>query len=420
MERDLQLSNISDDGPVGWRGQPPPVRGGRRGSEPMPPDDPTPFASADVLFTPLGDRAGQLGESIRAQRLEAIVLTSPESVYYTTGYPTLPSAGNPILYALRNRLPPFAIVTAEGEISLGCWGFSVEGVALSVDRVVPFSDLAGALRALCAAVGERVPGPLGRVGIESTCPHFITEALRNQVGPEKLVVADRIVGDARLIKSPQEIECLARSLAIVEQAVTGLYAELDLGVSRVALMEHAKRALLANGANGVGHVTFTFGTTNPEIALDEQLQPDQLVVLDLGAVVDGYCSDNRRYAYAGEVPASLVEQHEAMVQIVDAVGEHLIPGTPYAEIQDLTRSLYREHGVPLLPRFTHAGHNIGLETEEEWLVDNTESTIRSGMVINIELYSLTATGQQIGDEETYVIEARPRRISELPRAIRGV
>ena len=85
---------------------------------------PTPFTSSEVLFTPLGDRAPALGEAIRAGGFEAIVLTSPESVYYTTGYPTLPTAGNPILFALRNRLPPFAIVTADGEVSLGCWGFS--------------------------------------------------------------------------------------------------------------------------------------------------------------------------------------------------------------------------------------------------------------------------------------------------------
>jgi Xaa-Pro aminopeptidase len=185
-------------------------------------------------------------------------------------------------------------------------------------------------------------------------------------------------------------------------------------------MAHAKRALLENGADGVGHVTFTFGTTNPEIALDERLAPDQLAVLDLGGIVDGYCSDNRRYAYAGEVPAELNSQHETMVAIVDAVGEALVPGTPYREIQELTRSLHRDHGVPLMARFTHAGHNIGLETEEEWIVDDSDATIRSGMVINIELYCTTSTGQQIGDEETYVIEDAPRRISVLPRPIRSV
>jgi Xaa-Pro aminopeptidase len=240
-----------------------------------------------------------------------------------------------------------------------------------------------------------------------------------QVGTARLALADRVITDARLIKSPPEIERLARSLAIVERTVGELFGELELGASRVALMERAKRALLAGGADGVGHVTFTFGTTNPEIALDEALEPGRLAVLDLGAIVDGYCSDNRRYAYAGEVPAQLRERHETMVAIVDAVGAGLLPGTPYRDIQELTRSLHREHGVELMPRFTHAGHNIGLETEEEWIVDDTDATVRSGMVINIELYSLL-DGVQIGDEETYVIGDAPRRISVLPRAIRDV
>ena len=375
----------------------------------------SPFHSTEVLFTPLGDRAPALGEAIGAQGLEAIVLTSPESVYYTTGYPTLPTAGNPILFALRNRLPPFAIVGRDGEVALGCWGFSVEGVALSVDRVIAFNDLAGAKDGLAGATRG-----LGAVGIESTCPYFVSEIVREQVGGGRMMLADQVVAGARLIKSGAEIERLAHSLEIVERTVGELWRELAIGTSRVALMEHAKRALLANGADGVGHVTFTFGTTNPEIALDEPFAPGSLAVLDLGAIVDGYCSDNRRYAYAGAVPAELAELHGTMVAIVDAVGAALAPGTPYREIQELARTLHREHGLPLMPRFTHAGHNIGLETEEEWIVDDSDATVRSGMVINIELYCTTADGRQIGDEETYVIEDAPRRISQLPRAIRSI
>ena len=51
------------------------------------------------------------------------------------------------------------------------------------------------------------------------------------------------------------------------------------------------------------------------------------------------------------------------------------------------------------------GHNIGLETEERWL-DESADTVRAGMVINIELYSLAETGEQIGNEETYLITER--------------
>jgi len=374
-----------------------------------------PFSSSEALFTPLGDRAPALGAAIAAEGLGALVLTSPESVYYTTGYPTLPTAGNPILFALRNRLPPFAIVSAAGEVALGCWGFSVEGVALTVDRVIAFNDLASAKEGLAAAIRG-----LGAIGIESTCPWFIGEIVREQVGGGRIALADHVVAGARLIKSAEEIERLARSLAIVERTVGELFGELAVGTSRVALMNRSKQMLLANGADGVGHVTFTFGTTNPEIALDEPFAPGSLAVLDLGAIVDGYCSDNRRYAFAGEVPDELRGLHETMVAIVDGVGAALVPGAPYRAIQDLTRELHREHGVPMMARFTHAGHNIGLETEEEWIVDDSDAAIRRGMVINIELYATNADGHQIGDEETYVVEDAPRRISQLPREIRSI
>jgi len=154
-----------------------------------------PFSSSEALFTPLGDRAPALGAAIAAEGLGALVLTSPESVYYTTGYPTLPTAGNPILFALRNRLPPFAIVSAAGEVALGCWGFSVEGVALTVDRVIAFNDLASAKDGLAAAIRG-----LGAIGIESTCPWFIGEIVREQVGGGRIVLADHVVAGARLIK----------------------------------------------------------------------------------------------------------------------------------------------------------------------------------------------------------------------------
>ena len=43
-----------------------------------------------------------------------MLLSSPENVFYTTGYTALPSSGNPILYTLRNRLPYFSHVDSEG------------------------------------------------------------------------------------------------------------------------------------------------------------------------------------------------------------------------------------------------------------------------------------------------------------------
>ena len=109
-----------------------------------------------------------------------------------------------------------------------------------------------------------------------------------------------------------------------------------------------------------------------------------------------------------------------MVEIVDAVGAALVPGASYASLMQLARDLYARHKIDPLGRFNHVGHNIGLETEERWL-DDAAGEVLPGMVINIELYSKAETGEQIGDEETYLIGAEgPRRISSLPRQIREI
>jgi len=117
----------------------------------------------------------------------------------------------------------------------------------------------------------------------------------------------------------------------------------------------------------------------------------------------------------------LQQRYDTMVEIVDAVGAALIPGTSYASIFRRAIELYEHHGIKLLERFTHVGHNMGLETEEQWLDDDATATIEAGMVINIELYSMAETGEQIGNEETYVVQpSGPTRISVLPREIHAL
>ena len=113
----------------------------------------------------------RLAERLRERGLAAALLTSPENVFYTTGYTTLPSAGNPILYMLRNRLPYYALVDADGKVTLGCWGFSTEGVEFGADTIVRFNDFGGALAGLQELLEAHARrGPLA---VESTCPRLV-------------------------------------------------------------------------------------------------------------------------------------------------------------------------------------------------------------------------------------------------------
>lgn len=369
-------------------------------------------------FPALGFDRTAAGERVEALGLHGMLLCSPENVFYTTGYTALPSSGNPILYTLRNRLPFFSYVDAEGEVTLLCWGFSAEGVNFGADRVVGFNDFAGAVRAVGEVVRDkrRDGAPLG---VESTAPRYVGELVAEE-GVSTAVV-DRLIEDMRLIKAPGELELIRRSTAIIESCVGDLYDLIEVGMSRADLMHRARSMLVERGASGISHLTFTFGGSNPEIEIAEPLERGALVTLDLGAIVGGYCSDNRRYAFTGELPDSLKTTYETMVSIVDDAGAMLVPGTTHDEIFRRVLEMHDERGVRPLDRFSHTGHNIGLETEERWLADSAEETIEAGMAINIELYTKTDSHGQIGDEETYFVsDAGPDRVTVLPREIREI
>jgi Xaa-Pro aminopeptidase len=368
-------------------------------------------------FPALGFVAADAAARLAELGAHGMLLSSPENVFYTTGYTALPSSGNPILYTLRNRLPYFSYVDRDGEVTLVCWGFSTEGVNFGADRIVGINTLAEAVEAVGELVRSKTDGtPLG---LESTAPRYVSELVR-EAGIET-VVADRLVEDMRLIKSPQELELLRRSTAIIEDCVNDLYGVLEVGMSRADLMHRARTMLVERGASGISHLTFTFGGSNPEIEIAEPLEAGSLVTLDLGAIVGGYCSDNRRYAFMGELPDELRETYDTMVSIVDDAGAMLTPGTNHLEIFNRALELHEERGVPPLARFTHTGHNIGLETEERWLAEAEDERIEPGMAINIELYTNTGTHGQVGDEETYFVgEVGPERVSALPRVIREI
>ncbi len=366
-----------------------------------------------------GFRKDRLLSQMTARNLDCLLLTSPENVFYVTGYTVLPSSGNPILHTLRNRLPYAVHIDSQGAVSLVCWGFSVEGVSFGVDEIVRINTFRESIEALLRLLSTRQDKKL-RVGIESTMPYAIFSAIQSAYPAIDLVDSDEVMAELRLIKSSSEIEQITQSTRKIEQTVQELYGVLSVGMSRLELIQEAKYRLLKNGADGISHATFAFGRDNPEIALDEKLEKNNLITLDLGGIFNGYSSDTRRYAFTGKVPSSVLAKYETMVQIVDGVGAALVPGATYAQVSRRGIELFEKHGEKSAGRLTHVGHNIGIETEEEW-IDETEKQIRVGMVINIELYTTTDTFGHVGNEETFVIEqSGPRKISTLPRKIKAI
>lgn len=371
-----------------------------------------------VQFHPHGFDKSRLVALLKQEQLDAVLLTSPEHVFYTTGFPALFSSGNPILYGLRNVLPFFAFITQAGQVTLLCWGGAATGVDYGADVVLTYADRRGAEETLSATL-RRELGAGARLGIEASTPYAVLRLIEAVIPAERIALADDVMKQVRMIKSPAEIALLEKSINVVEATVAELMELVQVGVRRPALMQAAKTGMLRHGASGISHVTISFGASNPEVEIDEALQPDKLVVLDLGAIVDGYYSDNRRLMYSGLIPDGIRTLHRQMCAILDETALMLGPGVPFGDVYRRALALYDQHGLkPFIPNI---GHTIGLQVEETWIyADSAGEIFQPGMVLNLEMYAQYATGELIGDEETYVItEAGCRRLTHLPTAIRS-
>ncbi|HEY6540001.1 MAG TPA: Xaa-Pro peptidase family protein [Ktedonobacteraceae bacterium] len=366
-----------------------------------------------------GVEKARIVEQIRARGLQGMLLCSPEHVYYTSGLPAVQGSGNPILFALNNQLPSFVYIGADGRLTLLCWIGATLGFTFDADETRTFFSRESAVDELRDFLQATLQSG-DRVAIEQSCPFYVYAALQNSIGPSQIVAeADDVLLLLRLVKTEREIALIRQATRVVEASVADLRGQIKPGISRLELINAAKRRMLEHGATGIGHTTIAFGTSNPEIAFDETLEAHKVVTLDLGAVIDGYASDNRRLFYTGPIPGDLGALHHTMCEIVEQVGSALQPGMAFADIYALATQLYEARN--LLPFFISVGHSIGLQTEEAEISPDSVQTVQAGMVLNIELYTPYSDGSYIGDEETFLVtEHSSIRLTQTDPAMQSI
>jgi len=371
-------------------------------------------------FEPIGFYKDSLLKTMNEKGIDAVLLTTPENVMYTTGYPCLPGSGNPILFALRNQFPFLSFIEPDGRVTLGCWIGAVLGdVEFGCDHIEVWADRAGAHITLNNFFSSKnLSGKT--IGIESGMPVYLKDLIVQTASDVRFIYVDDVMDSLRLIKSIYELDMIIKSTQIAEKAMQELIAEVVRpGITRPELIQEAKWRMIKNGATGIGHVTISFGTSNPEVSINETLGEGQLVAIDLGASYYGYLSDIRRHAFTGDVPEELRALNKKMNAIVDEVRSSLVPGTTSGQIYEMAVKIYEREGM--IPLIVTAGHSIGLMTEESWLCGGSDFELNPDMVINIELYYNYAEGVEIGDEETYIItETVPHKITTLPADIISV
>jgi Xaa-Pro dipeptidase len=330
-----------------------------------------------------GARRARLGERLARRNLDAWVLVPGPNLRYVTGLAAHPSE-RVFLLVQPAEGGPFAVVPhmEAGRVRQALAGW--EGL-----RLFPYRDESGpgpALARAFGAYGTRAAVFGAEFGVMRLCERAAVESVVPRARWQDI---DPDLAALRQVKDAEEVAALRRAAAIAAEAAAAGTAAARAGVSEREVAAACQAVLQRH------HTTSPFGvmvasgprSADPHATTgDRRLEPGDVVWIDVGAEVDGYCGDvTRTVVVPGAEPDSeLARALEVVRRAQQAAVQVVRPGTTAAAVDTAARAAIAEAGLGTY--FPHrTGHGLGLQPHEPpYLVDGSEEPLLPGMVFTVE------------------------------------
>ncbi|MBD0280845.1 MAG: aminopeptidase P family protein [Thermoleophilaceae bacterium] len=263
----------------------------------------------------------------------------------------------------------------------------------------------------------------GRAGFEDN--HVTVEAHR-KLGEKvaegvELVPAGGLIEGLREVKDELELGAIRAAAAIADEAYGQLRArglvgrtEREVALSLMRALEDRRAgpsfpAIVAGGEHGaLPHAT----------PRDAEIPANTLVVVDLGAQVDGYCSDCTRTFATGQLDDVALEAYELVRRAQEEALASVRGGASCPNVDAVARDIIEAAGHG--EHFGHGlGHGVGLEVHEAPRLGKTaEGELRAGNVVTVEpgVYLPGAVGVRIEDL-VVVTDGEPEVLTSCPKEL---
>jgi Xaa-Pro aminopeptidase len=237
---------------------------------------------------------------------------------------------------------------------------------------------------------------------------------------------ERVVEQARIVKDASEVATLREAARRLDAV-----ARTALSAVRAGVAERQVAAALESAMRDAGYERLAFDTivaSGPHAALphyragDRILEAGDLVVLDFGGVLDGYCCDLTRTVSVGPPSPEARRLHSAVYDAQQAALAAVRPGVETSAVDAAARQVLEARGLGAA--FGHGtGHGLGLDVHEEPRITRPRADVPSvpllaGMVFTIEpgAYLAGFGGVRIEDD-VLVTDTGCEVLTRVPREL---
>jgi Xaa-Pro aminopeptidase len=315
-------------------------------------------------------RLEKLRSSLVDQHLDAILVSQPENRRYLSGF--CGSAGWLLITADRQVLATdFRYYEQAAQEAPG---FELARITTKFPKLLPD---------LMADLDTR------RLGFESQ--HVCVDELdtwSEAVADVEWVPLKDTVERLRAVKDEGEIEALRRSAAVTDAAFAHLLDALEPGMTERQAAWEVESHMRMHGATKVAFDLIVAAGPNgarPHAHPgDHAIQAGEPIVIDIGCVLDGYCSDMTRTLCLGKPSPEYIAVWEIVLKAHKAAETAIHAGMSAVEADALARDPIAEAGHA--DHFGHGlGHGVGLAVHEgPWASRFSEDTLEAGMSLTIE------------------------------------
>ncbi len=280
---------------------------------------------------------------------------------------------------------------------------------------------------LWGTVGRLLKKAGGRVGFDpghtTVGQHAET---RKSAGPRvRWTGVSGLVESLRARKDDSELALMRNAARLADQVMQSAWKLLKPGIPELevaAEIEYQMRQLGASGPSFETIVAFGERAALPHARpTAKRLRKNELVVLDLGAILAHYCSDITRTVFVGRAPAKVRRWYKAVLEAQSAAISAVRAGASCGEIDGAARRVLA--GQKLDRYFVHStGHGLGLEVHEAPRIARGQPQLLvPGNTITIEpgIYLPGIGGIRIEDDvavhagRTEVLTRAPRDLIEI-------
>lgn len=329
------------------------------------------YKDLTTVTDPRLDRRVRLTRVLEGERLDAIAVSHLPNVRYLTGF----SGSNALL-----------LLTANGSVLLTDPRYTVQAHQECNCPVKIVSS--GTLWAeLARKIQKRQIKHLGLEAAHIT--HADWQNVAATLGREvKLKPLTGVVENQRMIKSADEINQIREAVKLTSKAFEKVLKKAHPGESEIdvaAALDFHMRKLGADGVAFDTIVAFAERSALPHAhPTGRTIDHDQLLLVDMGASLNGYASDMTRVVHVGKPGDKVRRLYEAVLEAQLAAIDAVRPGAEAAEVDAAARKTLKKYGLDRA--FLHStGHGLGLEIHENPRIGRkSEAVLQPGMAITIE------------------------------------